>query len=90
MNQGLSKASTKKPNADCAGLASMAERELTAFFGAVTALFGAEQAEASAEEWLQELDDIKDVPVSAREFRSITTKVTNRLTKQVSSLAAAS
>ena len=35
----------------------MAERELSAFFRAVTKLFGLEQAEMSAEDWLIELSE---------------------------------
>ncbi|HTT19744.1 MAG TPA: hypothetical protein VMG82_12390 [Candidatus Sulfotelmatobacter sp.] len=41
-------------NAGCADLMTMAERELSAFFRAVTQLFGSEQAELSAKDWLQE------------------------------------
>jgi hypothetical protein len=37
---------------------TMAERELSAFFNTVTQLFGLEQAELSAEDWLQELSEI--------------------------------
>jgi hypothetical protein len=36
---------------------TLAERELSAFFRAVTDLFGAEQAELSAEDWLREFND---------------------------------
>ena len=67
----------------CSDLMTMAERELSAFFNAVTQLFGSEQAEASAEDWLQELIEIDDLPVSSRERRLITAKVSTRLASQV-------
>jgi hypothetical protein len=63
---------------------TMAERELSAFFSAATQLFGLEQAELSAENWLQELIKIDSLPTSAREWRLITTKVLTRLASRVS------
>ena len=70
----------KQPrNPDCADSMSLAERELSAFFNAVTEVFGAEQAEISAEDWLHELIEIDDLPTSAREWRLITAKVSTRL-----------
>ena len=77
------------PNPRCADLMTMAERELSALFNAVTELFGLEQAELSAEEWLQELIAIDVLPNSAREWRLITAKVSTRLASRVnaSSLA---
>jgi hypothetical protein len=63
----------------CADLMTMAQRELSAFFNAVTQLFGAEQAELSAEDWLQELIEIDRLPTSVREWRLITAKVSTRL-----------
>jgi len=62
---------------------TLADRELSAFFDAVTQLFGPEQAELSAENWLQELIEIDGLPTSAREWRSITTKVSTRLARRV-------
>jgi len=62
----------------------MAERELSAFFSAVTQSFGPEQAELSAEDWLQEMIEIDDLPTSAREWRLITAKVSTRLASRVS------
>jgi len=58
---------------------TMAERELSAFFRAVTQLFGSEQAELSAQAWLHELIEIDGLPTSAREWRLITAKVSTRL-----------
>ena len=62
----------------------MAERELSACFNTVTQLFGSEQAELSAEDWLHELIEIDGLPASAREWRLITTKVLARLASRVS------
>ena len=63
-------------NPGCADLMTMAERELAAFFNAVTQLFGSEQAELSAESWLQELIEIDDLPTSVP-------KVSTRLASRV-------
>ena len=71
-------------NSRCADLLTMAERELSAFFHAVTRLFGSEQAELSAEDWLQELIEIDGLPASTREWRLITAKVSTRLASRVS------
>jgi hypothetical protein len=77
-----------KPSIDsnprCADLMTMAERELSAFFNAVTQLFGAEQAERSAEEWLHELIESEGLPTSAREWRLITAKASTQLAGRVS------
>ena len=63
---------------------TMAEQELSAFFCAVTQLFGSEQAQLSAESWLQELIETDGLPASAREWRMITAKVLTRLASRVS------
>ena len=70
---------SKNSDPVCAGLMTMAERELSAFFNAVTRLFGPEQAEWAAEDWLRELTEIDRLPASAREWRLITAKVSTRL-----------
>jgi len=70
-------------NPGCSDLTTMAERELSAFFNVVTQLFGSEQAELSAEDWLQELIEIDGLPASAREWRSITAKASTRLANRV-------
>src|ERR1700740_3302520 len=66
-------------NAGCADLMTMAERELSAFFRAVTELFGSEQAELSAEDWLQELTGVDRLPASPRAWRLLHVKVSARL-----------
>ena len=75
---------SKNPNHPCSDVTTMAERELSAFFNAITQLFGPEQAELSAEDWLHELIEIDGLPTSAREWRLITTKVLTRLASRVS------
>jgi hypothetical protein len=70
-------------NLPCPDLMMMAERELSAFFNAISQLFGSEQAELSAEDWLQELIKIDALPASTREWRLITTKVSTRLARRV-------
>jgi alkylhydroperoxidase/carboxymuconolactone decarboxylase family protein YurZ len=62
----------------------MAERELSAFFNAVTQLFGSEQAELSAKDWLQELMVVEGLPASTREWRLITAKASTRLASRLS------
>jgi hypothetical protein len=70
-------------NLSCADFITTAERELSAFFGAVTELFGSEQAGLSAEDWLQELIKIDGLPTSTGEWRLITAKVSNQLASRV-------
>lgn len=53
----------------------MAERELSAFFNAVSQLFGPEQARLVAEDWLQGLIENDELPVSTREWKLFTAKV---------------
>ncbi len=72
---------------DCAGVATMAERELTALFSAVTELFGPELAELSAEEWLLELAATDGLPSSTREWRRITLNICGRLAARVNDLS---
>jgi hypothetical protein len=71
-------------NHPCPDLTMMAERELSAFFNAVTLLFGSEQAALSAEDWLQKLIEIDGLPASTSEWRLITAKVSTRLASRVS------
>jgi len=68
----------------CADLMTLAEREFSAFFNAVTDLFGPEQAKLSAEDWLQELIEIDGLPTSAREWRLMTAQVSTRLASRMS------
>jgi hypothetical protein len=78
---------SKNSSSPCADLITMAERELSAFFNAINQLFGPEQAELSAEDWLHELIEIDILPTSAREWRLITAKVSTRLPSRVHTLS---
>jgi hypothetical protein len=60
-----------------------AEQELAAFFNAVKQLFGKEQAELSAEDWLHELAENDGPPSSTRDWRLITVKASTRLANRV-------
>jgi hypothetical protein len=62
---------------------TIAERELSSFFTAVTELFGSEQAEASAEDWLCELLAGNHFPASTREWRALTISAAARLARRV-------
>jgi hypothetical protein len=73
---------SRNSNPRCTDLITMAERELSAFFNAVTQLFGSEQAKLSAEDWLHELTEIDGLPASAREWRLITAKASARLSRR--------
>ena len=68
----------------CPDLTLMAERELSAFLNAVTQLFGSEQAELSAKDWLRELMVVDGLPASTQEWRLITAKASTRLASRVS------
>ena len=74
---------SRNSNPPCADLIPMAEREFSAFFSAVTRLFGSEQAALSTEDWLQELSESDGAPASTREWRLITAKVSARLASRV-------
>jgi hypothetical protein len=79
MNPLACKQPSRTSDPRCPDLMSMAERELSAFFTAVTQLFGSEQAARSAQDWLQELIEIDSLPASSREWRGITAKASARL-----------
>jgi hypothetical protein len=75
---------SKNSDHPCPDLTMMAERELSAFFNAVTQLFGSDQAELSAQDWLQELIVVDGLPASTREWRLITAKASTRLATRLS------
>jgi hypothetical protein len=61
----------------------MAEGELSAFIGAVTRLFGREQARAAAEDWLDEAELMDSPPRStSRDWRAVTEAASMRLAKR--------
>jgi hypothetical protein len=82
-NPRLTKSNRDFTTPGCSAFAAMAERELSAFFRAVTKLFGSEQAEMSAEDWLTELSEGDRLPSSIREWRGITAKASSRLASRV-------
>jgi hypothetical protein len=59
---------------------SLAERELSAFFAAVKASFGPEQAKLSAEDWLDATEQVlgPNQPTS-RDWRAVTIVASSRL-----------
>jgi hypothetical protein len=84
MNTGAPYEPSKNSSHRCTVLATMAEREFSAFFNAITQLFGSEQAELSAEDWLGELIETDSLPASVRDWRVITAKASTRLAGRVS------
>jgi hypothetical protein len=71
-------------NPSCADLMTMAERELAAFIGAVTDLFGSEHARLSAEDWLDELALMDNFPgPTSRDWRSVTVAASARLASRL-------
>ena len=62
----------------------LAERELAAFLGAVTDLFGPEQARLSEKDWLDESELMDSPPLStARDWRAVTIAASARLAHRV-------
>jgi hypothetical protein len=72
----------------CIDLLAMAEQELQAYFNAVRELFGSEQAQLSAEDWLDELEAAKALPVSVPQLRMISIHVAKRLTCRLNATTA--
>ena len=67
-----------------ARLMIVAERELGAFFSAVSELFGSEQARLAVEDWLDELELMETLPgLTVRNWRSITIAASARLAIRV-------
>jgi len=87
MNQVSAYNPPKHHNPACSDSMTMAERELAAFFGAVTELFGSEEARLAAEHWLHELLTVNGLPGSTREWRQITIEVSARLASRVNSIS---
>jgi hypothetical protein len=74
----------------CAELLGGAQRELSALFAAVTELFGAEQAERSAEDWLHEVEARRILPTNTREWRQVTVKVIAQMAQRCGQVITAS
>jgi len=63
----------------------LAERELSAFIAAVGASYGPEQAELSAEDWIEESELMDSSPRSEiRNWRAVTIAASARLANRVS------
>ena len=62
----------------------LAERELASFIGAVTELFGPEQARLSAGDWVEESELMDSPPRStSRDWRAITVAASARLASRM-------
>ena len=83
MNQLVLNRPPARESDGCIDLLAMAEQELQAYFHAVRELFGSEQAQLSAEDWLHELETSETLPVSVRQLRTISINVAKRLTKRL-------
>lgn len=83
MNLLIQNRPPRDANLDCADFTTMAERELAAFYSAVKELFGPEQAEHSADDWLRELKGFDRLPACTHEWRLITARVSTRLANRV-------
>jgi len=71
-------------NSPCTDQIQLAERELSAFIAAVSELFGAEEARASAEDWLDESQLMDFSPRSThRDWRTITIAASVRLANRL-------
>lgn len=66
----------------------LAERELASFMGAVTTLYGPDQARIAAQDWLDESDLMDSAPRSeARNWRAVTIAASARLANRVNASA---
>lgn len=70
-------------NPGCADFITLVEQELSASCNAVTDLFGSEQADLAAEDWLNEVITTDGLPTSTRDWRLFTAKVSTRLASRV-------
>ena len=60
----------------------LAERELSSFLGAVTVLHGPEQAQLSAEGWLEESELMQPTSFGGSDWRAVTIAASARLANQ--------
>jgi hypothetical protein len=71
-------------NSIYADVMHMEESELSVFIGAVTELFGPEQAKLSAEDWLDESELMDSPPRStSRDWRAVTVAASARLANRL-------
>lgn len=72
------------PNFDCEDQIRLAERELSAFIGAVTELFGSEQARLSAQDWLDESNFIESqARATLQGWLAVTVAASARLARRI-------
>jgi hypothetical protein len=65
--------------------AEIAKRELAAFLHVVSELYGPEEAELSAQDWIDELELLHCPPeLTPRDWRLVTVAAASRLAKRVS------
>ena len=63
----------------------LAERELSSFIAAVTALYGPEEARLSEKDWLEEFELMDSLPLSTnRHWRAVTMAASVRLAGRLS------
>ena len=63
----------------------LAERELSSFIAAVTALYGPEQARLSEKDWLEQLELMDSLPMPTyRHWRAVTIAASARLAHRLS------
>jgi hypothetical protein len=63
----------------------LAERELSSFIAAVTALYGPEQAKLSERDWLEEFELMDSLPLSSnQQWRAVTVAASARLACRLS------
>lgn len=68
----------------CAEELRFAERQLAAFLAAVTELYGPEQARFSAEDWIEELEQMDGAPRAiGRDWRAVTIAASDRLARRI-------
>jgi len=71
-------------NSTCAEQIRLAERELASFIGALTELFGPEQARLSADGWLDQYDLMDSPPrPTSRHWRAVTVAASARLASRL-------
>ena len=83
MNQLALNKPPNEINYPCPEITPMAERELGAFLGAITELFGPEQVHFATADWLREFAASDGLPASPREWRRITVSAAARLANRV-------
>lgn len=69
-------------NPSCADFMTVVEQKLSASCNAVTDLFGSEQADLAAEDWLKVITT-DGLPTSTRDWGLFTAKVSTRLASRV-------